>query len=150
MIWKVWTIKLWLCGVKLIEATARLDAVGWPVETEHELQRARARQQQQPQSAAAAAVCEEKEHAHVGRAAGDEALDVVNLTAWFGTKAHVRDAARVARAAVKRGLSEAEAIEAREWLRQRRTWTDGEPDGKELSDAEWLATLTQAERDAMK
>lgn len=150
MIWKVWTIKLF--GVVVM--TVRLDAVGWPVEqeVERELQRARAAGSE-PQ-AAAAAVCADaamKERADAPRAAAmDVALDERTLTEWFGTRSHVRDAGRVARAAMRRGLSDEEAEEVREWAAQRRRWTGGEPGAKELSDADWLATLTQAERDAMQ
>lgn len=116
MIWKVWTVSLF----GRVVMTVRLDAVGWPVEAEHELQRARAAGSQQPPAASAPTA--EKEHAQTQTraAAEDVVLDVATLTEWYRTRPHVRDAERVARAAVRRGIGDDEADEIREWVASRR------------------------------
>ena len=123
MVWNVWTVSVWVCGVKIISATVRHDATAWQVNAERELQRARAAGSE-PQAAAAAAHTHtaEKEQAqtHTRAAAEDVALDVATLTAWYRTKSHVRDAERVARAAVRRGIGEEEAAEIRVWAGSRR------------------------------
>lgn len=135
MVWNVWTVSICVLGVKLVSATVRHDAAAWPVAVAHELQRARAAGSSLPHDH----VGEEK-GTGAGAAADDVALDLVGLTDWYRTRPHVRDAAAVARAAQRRGLSAEEAAEIREWLSQRTRSNRSEPDAKQLSDAEleWM------------
>jgi hypothetical protein len=136
MFFEVWTVRLWRWEVAVI----RREVTGWSHEAElvaRELQRARAAGSPLPQAHTHA-----NDESGAGAAEGSEPLTVDELTAWYETRPHVRDARRVARAAAKRGIGSEEAADIREWLDSRAK--------REPARTSSEVVITDAEREWMK